>query len=284
MIIDFHAHTFPKEISEQTLKKLSRLSHTKYFSDGSADGLAASMKKARIDFSVNLPVMTAAKQVEKVNRSLIADKERFYEKGIITFGGMHPDYEDYKKELAYLRNQGIPGIKLHPAYQNTDIDDKKMMRIIDFASEQGLIVLTHAGIDIGIFDHNYASVKQVLRVIDEVRPEKFVLAHMGNWGCWDDVERYLCGAPVWFDTAFAVGPVTPDEESGEPPFLSCNLDPDAFVRITRKHGADKVLFATDSPWEDQEDYVGRISQMPLSPEEKRFIFSENARRLLAPYA
>ena len=41
------------------------------------------------------------------------------------------------------------GIKIHPAYQNTDIDDIKMMRIIDFASEQGLIILTHAGIDIG---------------------------------------------------------------------------------------------------------------------------------------
>ena len=46
--------------------------------------------------------------------------------------------------------------------------------------------------------------RQILRIIDEIRPEKFVLAHMGNWGLWEDVERDLAGAPVWFDTAFAI--------------------------------------------------------------------------------
>lgn len=280
MIIDFHTHTFPKAISEKVLAKLSKLSHTKYFTDGSADGLLASMAKASIDYSVNLPVMTAAEQVEKVNSALIADRENLFAQGIITFGGMHPDYENYKKELLRLKENGILGIKIHPAYQNTDIDDMRMMRVIDFASEQGLIVLTHSGIDIGIYDHNYTSVSQILKIIDEIHPPKFVLAHMGNWGRWEDVERDLAGAPVWFDTAFAIGIVTPDETKSGTPYLSCNLSDEAFVRIVRKHGADKILFATDSPWEDQKDYVGRVNRMPLSEQEKELIFSENAKKLL----
>lgn len=281
MIIDFHTHTFPAAISGKVLAKLSRLSHTKYFTDGSADGLAASMKKAFVDYSVNLPVMTSAEQVEKVNSSLIEGRENLLQKGIITFGGMHPDYENYKEELILLRQNNIPGIKIHPAYQGTDIDDIKMMRIIDFASEQGLIVLTHAGIDIGIYDHNYTSVAQILKIIDEIHPQKFVLAHMGNWGLWEDVERDLAGAPVWFDTAFAIGAITPDDAKSGTPYLSYNLTDDAFVRIIRKHGTDKILFATDSPWEDQSDYVARVQNMPLTDSEKQQIFSENARKLLA---
>jgi predicted TIM-barrel fold metal-dependent hydrolase len=75
---------------------------------------------------------------------------------IITFGGMHPNYTNYKEELLRLKQAGIPGIKLHPAYQNVDLDDIRMMRIIDEASSQGLITLVHAGIDIGIYDHNYS--------------------------------------------------------------------------------------------------------------------------------
>lgn len=280
MIIDFHTHTFPKAISKKVLAKLSGLSHTKYFTDGSVDGLLASMADASIDYSVNLPVMTAAGQVEKVNSALIADKENLFAKGIITFGGMHPDYEDYKKELIRLKENGILGIKIHPAYQNTDIDDIKMMRVIDFASEQGLIVLTHAGIDIGIYDHNYTSVRQILKIIDEIHPQKFVLAHMGNWGLWEDVERDLAGVPVWLDTAFAIGAVTPDEAGSGTPYLSCNLSDEDFVRIVRKHGADKILFATDSPWEDQKDYVKRVSRLALSDQEKELIFSENAKKLL----
>lgn len=279
-MIDFHTHTFPAAISKKVLAKLSRLSHTEYFTDGSVEGLLASMKNASINYSVNLPVMTSAEQVNKVNSALIAEKDRLFQKGILTFGGMHPDYENYKKELIRLRQNGILGIKLHPAYQNTDLDDPKMMRILDFASEQGLIILTHAGIDIGIYHHNYASVRHILKVIDEVRPEKLVLAHMGNWGLWEDVERDLVGADVYFDTAFALGPVTPDSAKSGTPYLSSNLSREDFVRIVRKHGTGKILFATDSPWEDQKDYVKRVESLPLTAQEKERIFSENAKQLL----
>ena len=258
MIIDFHAHTFPDAISKKVLTKLSRLSHTKYFTDGSVGGLLSSMQEAGITYSVNLPVMTGEGQVEKVNSALIDGREGLLAQGIVTFGGMHPDYGNYKAELLRLKNNGILGIKIHPAYQNTDIDDIRMLRIIDCAAELGLIVLTHAGIDIGIYDHNYSSVRQILSVIDKLHPEKFVLAHMGNWGCWDEVERDLAGADVYFDTAF-------DE---------------AFLRIVRKHGADKILFATDSPWESQKDYVGRMQKIPLSETEQEQIFAGNAKRLL----
>lgn len=280
MIIDFHVHTFPAGISSKVLAKLSKLSHTQYFTDGSVCGLLSSMKEASVTYAVNLPVMTTVEQVEKINSSLIADREHLYQQGIITFGGMHPDYEDYKNELLRLKQNGILGIKLHPAYQNTDLDDIRMMRIISCASELGLIILTHAGIDIGINDHNYASVSQILKIIEVVHPEKFVLAHMGNWGCWEDVEHHLAGAPIWFDTAFSVGSITPNEEKSGTPYRSYNLSDEDFVRIARKHGTEKILFGTDSPWESQKDYMERIQKMPLAEQEKKQIFSDNAMQLL----
>lgn len=280
MIIDFHTHTFPAKISAKVIDNLSHVSHTEYFTDGSVNGLFSSMQEAGVDYSVNLPVMTSVSQVEKINSSLIADQERLFEQGIITFGGMHPDYENYKEELLRLKQNHIPGIKIHPAYQNADLDDIRMMRIIDRASELGLIVVTHAGIDIGIYDHNYASVSQILKIIDEIHPENFVLAHMGNWACWDDVERDLAGAPVWFDTAFSIGPITPNKVKSGTPYLSSNLSDEDFTRIVRKHGTDKILFATDSPWEAQKDYIKRMQKMPLTDSEKEQIFSQNAARLL----
>ena len=280
MIIDFHVHTFPSEISERVLAKLSRTSHTKYFTDGSSQGLLSSMKDASVTYSVNLPVMTRIDQVEKINHKLIEERENLFAQGIITFGGIHPDYTDYKTELKRLKDNGIKGIKIHPAYQNTDIDDIRFLRIIDYASNIGLIVLTHAGIDIGIFDHNYASVSQILHVLDTVHPDKFVLAHMGGSGRWKDVEQYLAGADVWFDTAFSIGPVTQDDAKSGTPYLSCNLSDEDFIRIARKHGINKILFATDSPWEGQKDYIRRMENLPLAAHEKEQIFSENAIRLL----
>lgn len=280
MIIDFHTHTFPEKIASAVVEKLGMLSHTRYFTQGSVSDLLSSMKAGAITYSVNLPVMTSVDQVEKVNASLIKQHEALYQQGVITFGGMHPDYTDYRRELLRLSQSGIKGIKIHPAYQGVELDDIRFLHIIDYACQLGLIVLTHAGIDIGLPKHNYASVKQILHVIEELQPDKFVLAHMGGWAGWDQVESDLAGAPVWLDTAFSIGKVTPSSETSKPPYLSSNLSDEAFVRIARKHGTDKILFATDSPWEDQGDYVKRLQGMALTDQEKERIFSANARRLL----
>lgn len=280
MIIDFHTHTFPDNIAGQVIHKLSLDSCTLPFSDGTLNGLLHSMQTAGVNYSVTLPVMTNTTQVEKINSSIITNKDALFAQGIVAFGGLHPDFEKYKEELKKLHDAGIKGIKLHPAYQNVDLDDIRMLRIIDAASELGLIVLIHAGMDIGIYDHNYSSVSHILKVIDEIHPTKFVLAHMGNWGCWEEVESDLAGAPVYMDTAFAIGAITPAPYAKKAPLLSENLTKDAFVRIVKKHGADKILFATDSPWEDQADYIRRIQEMPLTPEDKANILGVNAAKLL----
>ncbi len=280
MIIDFHTHTFPDAIAKKVIHDLSFKSNTKAFTDGTLSALLTSMQSSGIDYSVSLPVMTSPGQVEKINHSMIENKEALFKQGIIAFGGMHPDYEDYKTELKYLQENGIPGIKLHPAYQNVDLDDIRMLRIIESASELGLIILIHAGIDIGLYDHNYSSVSHILKVIKDVQPEKFVLAHMGNWGCFDEVESDLAGAPVYLDTAFAIGAITPNPQSKVKPILTSNLSNEQFTRIVRKHGTNKILFATDSPWEDQKDYIRRIKAMSLTDTEKNQILGENACKLL----
>lgn len=281
MIIDFHTHTFPEKISAKTVQKLAGISHTMPFTNGSVPELISSMAEAKVDYSVNLPVMTSAEQVEKVNSSLTEQREQLLTQGIITFGGMHPDYENYKEELRLLKQAGIPGIKLHPAYQNVDFDDIRMMRIIDYASELGLIILTHAGIDIGLYHHNYCSVGHILKVVDQIHPTKLVLAHMGGWGCWEDVERDLAGAPVFLDTAFAIGPITPNPEQNDKPYLETNLSNEDFFRICRKHGIDRILFATDSPWQAQKDYIERLRSTGLTPAEQELVLGDNARKLLS---
>ena len=141
MIIDFHTHTFPEKISEKVMDKLGHLSGIEPGTNGAPSGLAASMKEAGIDYSVNLPVMTSVKQTGSVNEKMIQAKEELKKEGILTFGGLHPDMENYREELKKLADAGISGIKLHPAYQAVDVDDIRMERIIDAASELGLIVL-----------------------------------------------------------------------------------------------------------------------------------------------
>ena len=281
MVIDFHVHTFPAKISLRALESMSQNSRTVYFTDGTTDQLQQSMQRCGVDYSVNLPVMTNPGQVEKVNSSMIRDRETLAARGIIAFGGMHPDYENYKAELRRLRENGIKGIKIHPAYQNTDLNDIRFKRIIDAASNEGLIITTHAGVDIGLYAHDYATPQMSLEVIRDVSPEKFVLAHMGGWCKWDEVGELLAGLPVYFDTAFSLGDLVVRSDEGRPPYADTNLSNDRFRELVRAHGAERILFATDSPWERQDVYQQRLKDSGLTPDECNAILGGNAIRLLA---
>lgn len=281
MLIDFHTHIFPDHIAEKTIDLLGRKeAHIYPFTNGTLSGLQESMKNAEINYSVTLPVMTNTKQVDKLNRSIMEEAASMLENGIISFGGMHPDYESIEEMIKELKRNDIKGIKLHPAYQGADLNDIRMKRIIYTASEQDMIVLVHSGLDIGLYDRNYASVPHVLEILRELAPPKLVLAHMGNWGAFKEVESDLAGAPVWFDTSFCLGQITQHPDSPEPPAMTLDLTSEDFIRLSRKHGTDKILFATDSPWMDQKQYVEIIRQMPLTQAEQSQILYQNAQQLL----
>lgn len=259
-MIDFHTHMFPDKIAVKTLDFLSGRCKTSPFTNGTSKGLAQSTEDAGLELSIALPVVTNPAQFESINR--FAQQHR--EGKILSFGGIHPENENYKEKLLDLKNRGFLGIKLHPDYQETFFNDIRYKRIISFASELGLIVSVHAGFDPGYPDCVHCTPSMAREVIDEVKPLKLVLAHMGGFMRWDEVEQELVGQDVWFDTAVVFGKIT-DEQ---------------FLRICRQHGTDRILFATDSPWSGQKESVDYFRKMDLTEEEKQQIFTENAKNLL----
>lgn len=279
MIIDSHVHTFPDKIAPTVIDALQAKAASKAYTTGTDSALRHSMQTAGIDVSILLPVMTNTAQVQKLNDIALKKNERFPETGLFSLGGMHPDYEDYAGELKRIASRGITGIKLHPAYQGVDLDDIRFLRIIGKAAELGLAVVIHAGWDIGIMHHNFSSVEHILTVIKCVAPEKFVLAHMGGWKDWDSVESDLCGAPVYFDTSFSTGAYTPPDGTVLPPEKTKLLSKEQFARIIRKHGCDKILFGTDSPWSEQSRAVRDIKMQAFSQRETEMIFEKNAKNV-----
>ncbi len=280
MIIDFHTHSFPRAIAQKAMEHLSDNGHVAYFTEACTDVLIGAMRENGVDYAVNLPVMTNPDQVVRVNDRQLRHKEELLSSGVICFGGLHPEFSGYKEEIARLKSHGIKGIKLHPAFQGRHINDISYKRILSAISEEGMIALVHCGFDPGFPGVNYAAVPEILEVIDEVQPQKMVLAHMGGWQTWDEVENELAGAPVWMDTAYSLGPVIPKRGHEDLVQYHFNLSQEAFVRLARKHGTDRVLFATDCPWALHRTYIEFIQNAPLTDEEKAAILGGNGAHLL----
>ena len=193
MIIDFHTHTFPEELAGRAIGKLAASSRARNHLDGTAGALRASMREAGVDYSVLLPVVTRTGQQGDINRAAIETNRHSGETGLISFGGIHPENEDYREILRFLAENGVKGIKIHPVFQRVPIDDIRYLRIIECADENDMIVITHAGYDIGFPGEDFSSVERIRRMLDAVKPRKFVLAHMGGWDCWEEVEEHIVG-------------------------------------------------------------------------------------------
>lgn len=277
-IIDFHTHAFPDKIAGKTIELLSKKGGIPAHTDGTAEGLRKALAEAGISLGVVLPVVTKAEQFESVTRFAqqineaqrsknavsVHDEANVATAELLSFGGIHPDTADYKKELKILSELGFRGIKLHPDYQGVYFDDIRYMRIIEYATELGLIIITHAGVDIGFPDLVRCTPERALRVLREVKPEKLVLAHCGGWSLWEEAIDTLAGEPVYMDTAYSMGHISEEH----------------FVTLVRVHGAERILFATDCPWGNPKRDVETFLSMPLTAEEQEYILHKNAERLL----
>lgn len=263
MVIDFHTHIFPDKIAGKSIEILEKEGNIKAHTDGTLTGLLDSMKENGIDLSVVMPVVTKPQQFDSVNSFAAQINGK---RGVISFGGIHPDIEDFRDKLKIIKELGLSGIKLHPDYQKTFVDDPKMIRIINYASELELIVLLHAGLDIGLPNPIHCTPERTIHMLEQLeRPDaKLVLAHIGGYQLWDEVEEYLVGRSLWFDISFSLGKI-PDDQ---------------LMRIIQNHGADRILFASDSPWDEQGETYERFMRLELTEEERERILYKNALDLL----
>lgn len=277
MIIDFHTHTFPDRIAAFALDKLKHASHTKPFSDGTAAGLAASMKASGVDASIVLPVATNPFKAASMNDAALSMMER---DGLISFGAIHPDTPNAKEELKRIAGMGFKGIKLHPVYQDVAINDLRSLRILETAGELGLIVVMHAGEDIGFPGVVRCSPEMTADALRRVGPVQLVCAHMGGWRNWERVAECLAGTSAMLDTAFTLGDLMPLEEDYYTQEQLHMLGAKDFVKLVRAFGSERILFGSDSPWADQGESIRAVRALPLEEEEKRNILGANACRLL----
>ncbi len=267
MIIDFHTHVFPDKIATKTIDSLAKISNSTPYTDGTTNGLIYSLEKSNVDVAVTLPVLTKPTQFDSVLNFAISLNERYLKesKKIISFAGMHPDCEDIYTKMKLVKDSGIKGVKIHPDYQDTFIDDDKYIEILKCAKDLDLIVVTHAGVDDGYIGKPIKCPPVLIKkVVEKVGHKKFVLGHYGAHKQWQEVLDLLTDLDVYFDTALAPK----------------KIGKDLFNKILLKHGSDKVLFATDSPWGDVNEDILLIKEMVEDKLALDNIFYKNACKLL----
>lgn len=277
MYFDFHTHIFPDKIAQRAVATLINkaenatgeqgclTAHT----EGTLESLKKSMERSGIDKCLILPVCTKPEQFDSINK--FAAEINGTDGRIYSFGGIHPDCDDIEGKLDYIKSLGLKGVKLHPAYQNCFIDDTRNLKIAEHCMKIGLYCLFHAGYDIAYPDIEFcppdkfaAAFAPLFERYNEEASPHVILAHLGGVMSLEGTLDHLCGLPIYMDTAYTL-----EQTSTE-----------MLMKVIRSHGADRILFGTDSPWQSQRKCAERLASLPISKKEFEDISYGNAARIL----
>lgn len=265
MIIDAHTHIFPDAVAEKAVKTV--ISNTTgwlvAYTDGTYGGLLDSMDRAGIDLSIVLPIATTPKQgvgILEWIKELTPRSDRF-----IFFGSVHPYDPDFRDVIAQVKELGLKGIKLHPAYQGFPADAREAYQVYEEAVKQDLVIHFHSGVDLSLPESDYVAVERFSRLVHDFAGSKMVLAHAGGIGECEKVLELMGDCGCYFDVSFVLEDLKEDEHGKE----------------LYQRNQDRFLFGTDSPWRDQQKYVTLIRESTyLNNEQKEKILYRNVLRLL----
>ncbi|MCE5278924.1 MAG: amidohydrolase family protein [Planctomycetaceae bacterium] len=261
MIIDIHTHAFPDAIAQRAIAKLESLASWKAVGAGTIASLVQSMNEAGVDASVICAIATKPDQAAGILewcRGIRSDR-------IIPFPSVHPDTPDAAAWVRRFADEGFRGIKLHPMYQDFAADDARADAIYAQAAKLGLLVTLHCGRDIAFApDDDRASAARMAAILARHEGIKLVCTHLGGWKSWDESYEHLVGRNVYLETSFSLQ----------------LLGAHRATELIKEHGAGRVLFGTDWPWQSQSADIEFIRSLEIPEADKAAVLGENAAALL----
>ena len=260
-IIDFHTHAFPDALAERAMAQLlAETDQVTAFLDGKLSSLVASMDEAGIEQSVLCSIATKPSQFEPIFKwSCQIRSDR-----IIPLASVHPQDPDGPAHIHQIAEAGLTGIKMHPYYQDFDMDDPHLNPLYEAIEAEGLLLTMHTGFDFAFERIDRAGPKKIANVLERFPDLKLVTTHLGSWQQWDEVEAHIIGKPIYMETSFSIQ----------------YLEPERLRRMILSHPADYILFGSDSPWTDQPAQIKAFFQLGLPVKLLKKIFYQNARDLL----
>ena len=258
-IIDFHCHIFPDRIAQKATRATGEYYGVEMALGGTVNELLEQYNSTACEKIVVHSSATVATQVTKINDFIYQSMQKNIDK-LIGFGSLHPDMDDPYSEVARIKAMGLKGIKLHPDFQNFELDSEHADDMFRAIGEK-YPVLIHLGDEKTDKSHP----QRMYNLAKRFPYTTFVGAHLGGYAKWQVAEGLLAGLDnMFFDTSSSLS----------------FLEPEYAASLIKKYGTKHVVFATDYPMWKFDDEIARFNKLNLTGEECEDIFYNNAASIL----
>ncbi len=255
-IFDSHVHIYPEKIADKASQNIGAFYDIKMDFNGSIPVLLENCKKAGIERCLVHSVATTHEQVQKIN-DFIALSVKEYSDMFVGFGSLHPSMSAYEadEEIKRMLEIGLMGIKLHPDFQEFNIDDKHAMALYEVIDGR-LPLLFHTGDK----RYSYSSPERLAVAAKRFPKQRMIGAHFGGYSEWDKAQKSLPDLEnVYVDTSSSLSFITPEKAEE---YIS------AFTE-------DRVFFGTDYPMWSAEGELERFDRLNLTETAREKILYKN---------
>jgi len=253
-VIDAHAHIFPDKIAGKATDGISEFYDIPMSHQGNVHELFASGDKVGIDGYLVCSAATHPSQTKAINHYIELVCKQYPQ--CIGFATIHPYSESMLSEMEKILKLPFKGIKLHPDFQQFDIDDKKVYSLYEMIEDSGLPILMHMG------DPNktHSLPRRLVKVLDDFPRLKVIAAHLGGYQRWNEaIEVLKPSERLKFDTSSSLSFMPPEKA----------------VDFIRKYGVENCFFGVDFPMWDHKEELDRFFKLDLTDTENKKILSEN---------
>lgn len=260
-IFDSHVHIYPEKIADKAAQNIGAFYDIKMNYNGSIPVLLENCDKAGVDRCLVHSVATTHEQVQKIN-DFISQSVKEHSDKFVGFGSLHPSMsaKEADEEIKRMAQIGLMGIKLHPDFQEFNIDDKHAMELYEVIDGR-FPILFHTGDK----RYSYSSPHRLAAAAKRFPRQKMIGAHFGGWSEWEDAQKCLTDFEnVYVDTCSSMAFITPEKT----------------MEYIRAFTEDKVFFGTDYPMWNAAEEIEMINRLDLTDTAREKIFYKNICKFL----
>ena len=256
-LIDIHTHIYPEAISQKATDSIREFYQLDGGGmDGSASMLLSQGDKAGIENFIILPVGMRPDRVRHVNDfilSQVAAEARF-----IGFGTVHAAMDQLTDEVEYIMENGLRGIKMHPDFQEFDINDPRLFPLYEMVQDK-LPVMFHMGDK----RYDYSHPMKLRRILELFPKLQVIAAHFGGYSMYETAYELLHDKDCIFDISSSLM------------FMKDGVA----EKYINAFGAERMAFGSDYPLWDPVTEVQRFTQLKLTDDQ----FEQIAHKTIEQY-
>ncbi len=240
-VADIHAHVFPDNLARHvadsfTVYYETQMSHVPYLhtylDEINSDVFCAGM----ISSSATKP-----EQVSSINTFISRCIDSSPK--LLGLGSLFPTMEGWEEELERIPALGLRGLKIHPDFQQIDMDEPKAIPMYRAIAKTGLPVLFHVGDP----SKDYSSPKRLINLMRHVPDLIVIAAHFGGWCVWQMSRALQFPENIYFDCSSTLM------------YLGKEKGQDLMERL----GPERFLFGSDFPYWTPQTELERFMELDL---------------------